>query len=53
VSYKLDASNQGEESVVKYDSIKSVFNLSIGYRFNPSKFIEKSFDWVTEHTPLK
>ncbi|MFT4801586.1 MAG: hypothetical protein ACI93N_001360 [Flavobacteriaceae bacterium] len=53
MSCKLDASNQGEESVVKYDSIKSVFNLSIGYRFNPSKFIEKSFDWVTEHTPLK
>ena len=53
ISYELDASTPGKESVVKYDSVRSIFNLSIGYRFNPPRFLEKSFDWVTEHTPLK
>tara|TARA_B100000809_G_scaffold266761_3_gene331336 strand:+ start:1403 stop:2371 length:969 start_codon:yes stop_codon:yes gene_type:complete len=53
ISYELDASIPSEESVVKYSSVRNVFNLSIGYRFNPPRFLEKSFDWVTEHTPLK
>ncbi len=53
LSYELDASTPGEESVVKYDSVRSVFNLSIGYRFNPPKFLKNSFDWVSDHTPIK
>ncbi len=53
ISYKLEVSTPGEESVIEYDSIRSVFNLSFGYRFNPPKFLKKSFDWVSNHTPLK
>ena len=53
ISYELDVTSPGEESVVKYNSVRSIFNLSVGYRFNPPKFLKKSFDWVADRTPLK
>lgn len=53
ISYEIDVTSPGEESVLKYNSVRSIFNLSVGYRFNPPKFLKESFDWVSDHTPIK
>lgn len=53
ISYELEITSPGEESVLKYNSVRSIFNFSVGYRFNPPRFLKKSFDWVSDHTPLK
>ncbi len=53
ITYKLIATSSVDDSVINFDSLRSIINISIGYRFKPPKAIKNSFDWVEDRTPLK
>jgi len=53
LTYNLIATSLDNSSVINFDSVRSVFNVSIGYRFNAPKAIKSSFDWIEDNTPLK
>lgn len=52
LTYKFVATSADKDSVINFDSVRSVFNVSIGYRFKPPKFVKRSFDWIEDKTPL-
>ncbi len=53
IAYKLIARSSVDDSVINFDSLRSIINISIGYRFKPPKAIKNNFDWVEDRTPLK
>lgn len=53
LTYKLTSTSIDKDSIIKFDSVRSIFNVSIGYRFKAPKVIKNSFDWVEDKNPFK
>ena len=53
VSFSGIGTTRSDTSVIKFDSVRSVFKVFIGYRFKAPKFVNKSFDWIENVNPLK
>jgi len=47
------ATTHDENSIVKFDSVRGIFKIFVGYRFGAPKFINQSFDWMKEKNPIK
>jgi len=47
------AIERNENSVVKFNNVRGIVNISVGYRFKSPKFIDKTFDWLDEKNPFK
>ncbi len=47
------AIDRNENSAVKFNSVRGIVNVFIGYRFNSPKFIDKTFEWMDEKNPWK
>lgn len=47
------ATTRDEESIVKYNTVRAIFQLYVGYRFNTPKFVDQSFDWIEDQNPIK
>ncbi len=48
ISYKWAGTTQDNNSVIKFDSARGVFNVFFGYRFKSPKFVDKGFNWVED-----
>lgn len=46
ISYNINATTQDKNSIVKFDSVRGIFNVFFGYRFKSPKFVDKGFNWV-------
>jgi hypothetical protein len=46
ISYNWSATTQDKYSVVKFDSVRGIFNVFFGYRFRSPKTVDRGFDWV-------
>jgi hypothetical protein len=53
ISFSGIGTTRSDTSVIKFDSVRSVFKVFIGYRFKAPKFVNKSFDWIENVNPLK
>lgn len=47
------ATTRDEDSIVQFNTVRGIFHLFVGYRFNTPKFVEQSFDWIEDQNPLK
>lgn len=47
------ATTRDEYSSIKFDSVRGIFKISLGYRFDAPKFVNKGFDWVEDKNPFK
>lgn len=47
------ATTRDEESIVQFNTVRGIFQLYVGYRFNTPKFVDQSFDWIEDQNPLK
>ncbi len=47
------ATTRADVSIIKFDSVRGIFKVFIGYRFKPPKFVNQSFDWMEDKNPLK
>lgn len=52
ISFSGIGTTRSDTSVIKFDSVRSVFKVFIGYRFKAPKFVNKSFDWIEDVNPL-
>ena len=53
ISYRINATTQDKNSVVKFDSVQGIFNIFFGYRFKSPKVVDRSFNWIEGKTPVK
>lgn len=53
VTLKGIATTRDEDSIVQFNTVRSIFQLFVGYRFNTPKFVDQSFDWIENQNPLK
>jgi len=47
------ATTRDKESIVQFNTVRGIFQLYVGYRFNTPKFVDQSFDWIEDQNPLK
>ncbi|MDH3322709.1 MAG: DUF4421 domain-containing protein [Flavobacteriaceae bacterium] len=47
------ATTRDEQSLVQFNTVRGIFQLFVGYRFNTPKFVDRSFDWIEDQNPLK
>lgn len=52
ISFSGIGTTRSDTSVIKFDSVRSVFKVFIGYRFKAPKFVNKSFNWIENVNPL-
>ncbi|MCK4562559.1 MAG: DUF4421 family protein, partial [Flavobacteriaceae bacterium] len=45
------ATTRDEESIVQFNTVRGIFQLYVGYRFNTPKFVDQSFDWIEDQNP--
>ena len=50
--FRLNTTNREENEIVNYDNVRTHFQIFIGYRFNPPKFLKKEVDWIEEKKPF-
>lgn len=47
------ATRRNEQSIIKFNSVRGYFKISVGYRFDAPKSFEKAMDWVEDKNPFK
>ena len=47
------ATNRGDQSVIKFNSVRGYFKIYIGYRFDAPKSFERGMDWIESKNPFK
>ena len=47
------ATTYDENSIVKFNSVRGIVKIFIGYRFGTPKFVNQSFDWMKGKNPIK
>lgn len=47
------ATTHDDNSIVKFDSVRGIVKIFIGYRFGTPKFVNQSFDWMKDKNPIK
>lgn len=53
ITFSAVATSYDDIAIVKLKSVRSFIKISVGYRFKPPKFVNKSFDWMEDLNPLK
>jgi hypothetical protein len=47
------ATQRNENSIIKFNNVRGIMQIFIGYRFQSPKFIDKTFDWLDKKNPFK
>ena len=52
VDLRFIATTRDENSIIEFDTLRGLFQIFIGYRFNSPKFLKESVDWIEDQNPL-
>lgn len=47
------ATNRGDQSIIKFNSVRGYFKIYVGYRFDAPKSFERGMDWIESKNPFK
>ena len=50
--YRLQTTTRKDTEIVNYDTVRTHFQLFIGYRFGAPKFLKRQVDWVEKKTGM-
>jgi len=51
--YRLQTTTRKDTEIINFDTVRTHFQVFIGYRFGAPKFLKKQVDWIESKSPVK